>query len=100
MNAIAPVKNPFDGANDFVYNKDDFHALSELVYAEAGIVLPEGKAMLIYSRLTKYMRDRAGTPFANSHAFLNSYPAKRQRATEEEERHCGKRCVVRCRSRG
>src|SRR3546814_9122708 len=80
MNAIAPVKNPFDGANDFVYNKDDFHALSELVYAEAGIVMPEGKAMLIYSRLTKYLRERAVTTFADYIAILNSDPDERRRA--------------------
>src|SRR3546814_9128506 len=80
MNAFAPVKNPFDGANDFVYNKDDFHALSELVYAEAGIVMPEGKAMLIYSRLTKYLRERAVTTFADYIAILNSDPDERRRA--------------------
>jgi chemotaxis protein methyltransferase CheR len=80
MNAFAPVKNPFDGANDFVYNKDDFHALSELVYAEAGIVMPEGKAMLIYSRLTKYLRERGVTTFADYIAILNSDPDERRRA--------------------
>src|SRR3546814_9355634 len=70
----------FDGANDFVYNKDDFHALSELVYAEAGIVMPEGKAMLIYSRLTKYLRERGVTTFADYIAILNSDPDERRRA--------------------
>src|SRR3546814_3003690 len=71
--------------SDFVYNKDDFHALSELVYTEAGIVMPEGKAMLIYSRLTKYLRERAVTTFADYIAILNSDPDERRRAIRSEE---------------
>src|SRR3546814_8227897 len=42
--------------------------------------MPEGKAMLIYSRLTKYLRERAVTTFADYIAILNSDPDERRRA--------------------
>lgn len=80
MSALAAVKCPFEGANDFVYNQDDFEALSKLVYAEAGIVMAEGKAMLIYSRLTKYLRERAVTTFADYIRILNADADERRRA--------------------
>lgn len=80
MNAVTPLKCPFEGANDFVYNRDDFEALSKMVYDEAGIVMPEGKAMLIYSRLTKYLRERGVTTFSAYIRILNADPEERRRA--------------------
>jgi chemotaxis protein methyltransferase CheR len=47
---------PFEGKNQFVFDRDDFAAISKLVYAESGNVLSDGKAMLVYSRLTRRLR--------------------------------------------
>ncbi|MBK5263712.1 MAG: protein-glutamate O-methyltransferase CheR [Alphaproteobacteria bacterium] len=81
MSALAVATNsPFDVVHDFAYHRDDFQALSALVYADAGIVMPEGKAMLIYSRLTKYLRERAVATFAEYIGILNSDPQERRRA--------------------
>ncbi|WP_353226628.1 CheR family methyltransferase [Novosphingobium sp.] len=44
------------GISPGVYSADDFRAISDIAYREAGIVLPEGKAMLVYSRLAPLVR--------------------------------------------
>jgi chemotaxis protein methyltransferase CheR len=80
MSALAAVKSPYEGAVDFAYSREDFQALSKLVYADAGIVMPEGKAMLIYSRLTKYLREREVTTFAEYLRLLNTDADERRRA--------------------
>ncbi|MFP5456676.1 MAG: chemotaxis protein, partial [Alphaproteobacteria bacterium] len=38
------------------YTKADFQAIAKMVHAHAGICLPDGKAMLVYSRLSKLLR--------------------------------------------
>lgn len=80
MSALASATSPFGGAVDFDYRREDFQALSKLVYADAGIVMPEGKAMLIYSRLTKFLRDRGCATFAEYIRLLNGDAEERRRA--------------------
>ncbi|MFC3173014.1 CheR family methyltransferase [Novosphingobium bradum] len=53
------------GVSPGVYNASDFHAVAEIIYAEAGIVLAEGKAMLVYSRLAPLVRRANCGTFAN-----------------------------------
>ena len=45
------------GISPEVYGPTDFKAVSDLVHAHAGIVLPQGKAMLVYSRLAPLVRE-------------------------------------------
>lgn len=45
------------GISPEVYGPADFKAVSDLVHAHAGIVLPQGKAMLVYSRLAPLVRE-------------------------------------------
>ena len=44
------------GISPGVYGARDFQAVAAMVRAEAGIVLPQGKAMLVYSRLAPLVR--------------------------------------------
>ena len=44
------------GISPSVYGEEDFLAIAALVRKEAGIVLPAGKAMLVYSRLAPLVR--------------------------------------------
>ena len=44
------------GVSPGVYGEADFRAVVELVREDAGIVLPEGKAMLVYARLSPLVR--------------------------------------------
>jgi chemotaxis protein methyltransferase CheR len=41
---------------EFALNRDDFRRISEMIYADAGIQLSEGKAALVYARLAKRLR--------------------------------------------
>jgi chemotaxis protein methyltransferase CheR len=41
---------------EFLFTWADFHAIASLVREESGIVLPENKAALVYSRLSKRLR--------------------------------------------
>ena len=41
---------------EFVLTRDDFHKISRMIYADAGINLNEGKAALVYARLAKRLR--------------------------------------------
>ena len=41
---------------EFTLSRDDFRRISQMIYADAGIHLTEGKAALVYARLAKRMR--------------------------------------------
>ncbi len=41
---------------EFSLSRDDFRRISQMIYADAGIHLTEGKAALVYSRLAKRLR--------------------------------------------
>lgn len=41
---------------EFAFTGHDFQRIASLLYGEAGITLPEGKATLVYSRLAKRLR--------------------------------------------
>src|ERR1700761_5435266 len=43
--------------SEFAFTWRDFQQIAALVHGEAGIVLPESKANLVYSRLSKRLRD-------------------------------------------
>ncbi|MFN3450529.1 MAG: CheR family methyltransferase [Sphingorhabdus sp.] len=65
MSALATASScPFDGTNSAIFSRADFDAIAEIVYSESGNVYPEGKAMLVYSRLTKRLRVSRTTSFA------------------------------------
>ena len=41
---------------EFVFTGEDFRRIAAILYGDAGISLPDGKAMLVYSRLAKRLR--------------------------------------------
>ncbi len=57
MTAAASFSDALPGISPGIYGPADFRALSELAYREAGIVLAEGKAMLVYSRIAPLVRN-------------------------------------------
>lgn len=56
--------------SEFAFTRGDFRYLAGLVEAEAGIVLPEGKAALVYSRLSRRLRNLGLTRFSDYCAML------------------------------
>ena len=57
-NALSAARTPGDSMipGEFVLTRDDFHKISRMIYADAGINLNEGKAALVYARLAKRLR--------------------------------------------
>jgi len=55
--------SPFPGISAQVYSRADFEAVSGIVYDIAGIVLPPGKATLVYSRLAPLVRESGRQTF-------------------------------------
>ena len=67
------------GISPGVYGARDFQAVADMVRAEAGIVLPPGKAMLVYSRLAPLVRASAlGTFTAYLAAIAQDAEARRK----------------------
>jgi len=67
------------GISPAVYGAADFAAVARMVYAEAGIVLPEGKAMLVYSRIAPLVRNSGCGTFAAYLERVEADPAERMR---------------------
>ena len=68
------------GISPGIYGERDFHAVAEIVRAEAGIVLPPGKAMLVYSRLAPLVRESGRGTFAAYLEVVRAEPAERRKA--------------------
>lgn len=56
MNAIPATKDTIPGVSPDIYSAADFAQIAKLIYGVAGIVLPQGKAMLVYSRIAPLVR--------------------------------------------
>jgi len=54
---------PFPGISAQIYSRADFEAVRDIVYEIAGIVLPPGKATLVYSRLAPLVRESGRQTF-------------------------------------
>lgn len=67
------------GISPDIYSAADFAAVSEIAYSVAGIVLPQGKAMLVYSRLAPLVREAGCQTFANYLARVRADPAEQAR---------------------
>jgi len=64
------------------YARADFQAIAKMVHAHAGICLPDGKAMLVYSRLARLVRESGLTGFADYVELIRRDAAERGRAIE------------------
>lgn len=54
----------FPGVSEQVYSRRDFEAIREMIYAQAGIVLPPGKSTLVYSRIAPLVRETGSGTFS------------------------------------
>jgi chemotaxis protein methyltransferase CheR len=68
MSAAADLAGSFadamPGISPGVYDEKDFRAVAAIVHKDAGILLPPGKAMLVYSRLAPLVRTSGLGTFA------------------------------------
>ena len=68
------------GISPGIYGQQDFAAVAEMVRKEAGIVLPPGKAMLVYSRLAPLVRVSGLGTFSAYLAAIAQDAAARRKA--------------------
>ena len=68
------------GISPEIYSPADFKAVSDIVHAHAGIVLPQGKAMLVYSRLVPLVREAGVGTFAAFIGQMRADEGQRMRA--------------------
>lgn len=80
MNIANAFSSGLPGISPEVYSAADFKAVSDIVHAHAGIVLPQGKAMLVYSRLAPLVREAGVGTFAAFVEQMRIDPAQRMRA--------------------
>lgn len=72
MNVATAFREPLPGISPEIYGEADFRALAEIIYASSGNVLPDGKAMLVYSRLSPLVRETGCATFANFVELIRS----------------------------
>lgn len=68
------------GISPGVYGEADFRAISEIVYANSGNVLPKGKMMLVYSRIAPLVRESGCGTFSAYVDMIRANPAQLARA--------------------
>lgn len=76
------IHDNMGGAIEYAYRKADFEAISALVYDCAGITLPDGKAMMVYSRLAKLLRARRLDNFADYIALVQRDEREMEKCVE------------------
>ena len=80
MNLSAAFSDALPGISPDIYGAEDFRAISDIAYREAGIVLPQGKAMLVYSRIAPLVRDGGCATFGAYVMRIREDAAERQKA--------------------
>jgi chemotaxis protein methyltransferase CheR len=80
MNAPTTFEQVLPGISPGIYDAADFAAVSEIAYREAGIVLAQGKAMLVYSRLAPLVRDSGCATFGSYILRIREDAAERFKA--------------------
>ncbi|MES2303115.1 MAG: protein-glutamate O-methyltransferase CheR [Pseudomonadota bacterium] len=80
MSMMEALDASMPGVSPGVYDDADFRAISEIAHKEAGIVLPAGKAMLVYSRLAPLVRNTGCATFGAYVIRIREDAAERQKA--------------------
>ncbi|MFA7602673.1 MAG: CheR family methyltransferase [Novosphingobium sp.] len=80
MTLATALAEPMPGISPDVYSSADFRAVSQIAYANAGIVLEEGKAMLVYSRWAPLVRASGCGTFSAYIELIRNDPAEQTRA--------------------
>jgi chemotaxis protein methyltransferase CheR len=82
MVAASPRTASFPASAPASTDRRDFAAIAEMVYGESANVLPQGKAMLVYSRIAPLVRKSGKTTFADYVALIRNDPGERKQAVE------------------
>jgi chemotaxis protein methyltransferase CheR len=78
--AQQPLFEALPGVSPSVYGEKDFLAMAQMMRAEAGIMLPPGKAILVYSRLAPLVRASNLGTFAAYIVMIGKNAEERRKA--------------------
>lgn len=79
MNIAAALSSEMPGVSPGVYGAHDFRAIAEIVHDTAGIVLPAGKSMLVYSRIAPLVRESGCGTFSDYVTLIRNDAVERNR---------------------
>ncbi len=71
--AAAPASGPLANGREFVWTSADFARVQSLIYQRAGISLHDGKHAMVYSRLSRRLRDTGHTSFHDYLGWLEGH---------------------------
>ena len=70
--ARLPLSGPVEQGREFLWSSRDFARVQSLIYQRAGISLHDGKHAMVYSRLSRRLRDTGHDSFASYLDWLES----------------------------
>ncbi len=73
VGAAGGVSGPLAQGREFVWTDADFSRVQALIYQRAGINLHEGKHAMVYSRLSRRLRETGHTSFRDYLAWLETH---------------------------
>ncbi|HSW06085.1 CheR family methyltransferase [Aquabacterium sp.] len=82
------VASPEAVDQEFTFSKADFEKVRELIYQRAGISLHAGKQAMVYSRLSRRLRDTGHRSFADYLHWLQSHMGSGGEAEWQEFINC------------
>ena len=71
--AAAAPSGPLAQGREFVWTNADFARVQALIYQRAGISLHDGKHAMVYSRLSRRLRDTGHTSFHDYLSWLETH---------------------------
>ncbi|GKS97311.1 MULTISPECIES: CheR family methyltransferase [unclassified Acidovorax] len=71
--AVSPSSGPLAQGREFVWTNADFSRVQALIYQRAGISLHDGKHAMVYSRLSRRLRDTGHTSFHEYLSWLETH---------------------------
>ena len=80
MTSAAATIEMLPGISPGIYAAEDFRDIADIVYAQVGIVLPAGKAMLVYSRIAPLVRNSGSGTFATYIRLIRADPDELRQA--------------------
>ncbi|MDE8654428.1 CheR family methyltransferase [Novosphingobium album (ex Liu et al. 2023)] len=80
MSRAAALSQSIPGVSPEIYCQADFEAVARIVHDNVGIVLPQGKALLVYSRLAPLVRESGCVTFGNFVERMRADEAELNRA--------------------
>ena len=69
---LVPVSDPLQGNGEFSFDARDFERVRSLIYARAGISLHAGKQAMVYSRLSRRLRETGHRSFGSYLQWLDA----------------------------